>query len=322
MPENIPRDARIYVAGHRGLVGSAIVRALERRGFTTIITRTRQELDLRNRGAVWQFFDSERPEYVYVAAARVGGILANWNHPVEFLEDNLYIATNLISAAHTFGVKKLLFLGSSCIYPRLAPQPMKEEYLMTGPLESTNAPYAVAKLAGIELVKAYRREYGAHFISALPTNLYGPGDNFDLATSHVVAALVRKMHEAKMGGVSCVTVWGTGRPRREFLYVDDLADACLFLMERYDEDIPINVGTGEDISIRGLAALIKEIVGFDGSIEFDPSKPEGVPRKLLDVSRIRDLGWTPRVDLRHGLTLTYEWFITEGLSQASSMREK
>ncbi|MGE5481388.1 MAG: GDP-L-fucose synthase family protein [Bacteroidota bacterium] len=308
----MPKDARIYVAGHGGLVGSAIVRALQRQGFTTIITRTRQELDLRDPRAVRAFFDRERPEYVYVAAARVGGILANWNYPVEFLQDNLYIATNVISAAHASRVKKLLFLGSSCIYPRLAPQPMKEEYLFTGSLEPTNAPYAMAKLAGIELVRAYRREYGAHFISALPTNLYGPGDNFDLETSHVLAALIRKMHEAKVRGNNAVTVWGSGSPRREFLHVDDLADACVLLMESYDHDMPINVGTGEDLSIKDLAELVARVVGFTGRIEYDASRPDGMPRKLLDVTRLDALGWRPRIKLSQGIKATYDWFTSIG----------
>lgn len=312
MSKPVPLGARIYVAGHRGLVGSAIVRALHRRGFRNIITRTRQELDLRNREAVWQFFRDERPEYVYVAAATVGGIWANWTQPVSFLQDNLYIALNVISAAHTFGVKKLLFLGSSCIYPRSSPQPMKEEYLFTGALEPTNAAYAMAKLAGIELVKAYRREYGAHFICALPTNLYGPGDNFDLDTSHVLPALIRKMHEAKVSGSPIVTVWGSGTPRREFLYVDDLAEACLLLMERYDDDVPINVGTGEDLSIKELAEMVANVVGFSGTIEYDSSRPDGVPRKLLDVQRIRQLGWSPQVTLREGIWLTYQWFTSTG----------
>jgi GDP-L-fucose synthase len=309
MSESIPLDARIYVAGHRGLVGSAIVRALRQRGFTTIITRTREELDLRNRAAVWRFFEQAHAEYVYVAAARVGGILANWTYPVQFLQDNLYMAANLISAAHTFGVKKLLFLGSSCIYPRHAPQPMKEEYLLAGPLEPTNQPYALAKLAGIELVKSYRRQYGSRFISALPTNLYGAWDNFDLDTSHVVPALLRKMHEAKVSGKRSVVLWGTGTPRREFLHVDDLAEACLFLMERYDSDLLINIGVGDDISIRELAQLVTDVVGFTGAVEFDPSKPDGMPRKLLDVSRVKDLGWAPRIGLRVGLASTYEWLL-------------
>ena len=305
----VPLEAKIYVAGHRGLVGSAIMRALQRRGYRNIIVRSRSELDLRDRQAVWDFFESERPEYVYLAAAKVGGIWANMTYPVEFLQDNLYIELNVISAAYAFGVKKLLFLGSSCIYPRLAPQPIKEEYLLTGALEPTNQPYAIAKIAGIELVNAYRRQYGVPFISAMPTNLYGPGDNFDLETSHVLPALLRKMHEAKLRGEPTVTVWGTGTPRREFLHVDDLAEACLFLMDRYDDSVPINIGTGEDISIRELAELIRDIVGFGGEIVFDPTKPDGMPRKLLDVSRITDLGWKPKISLREGIEMTYRWYV-------------
>lgn len=309
MANPIPLDARIYVAGHRGLVGSAILRALQQRGFTTILTRTREELDLRDRTSVWKFFARERPEFVYLTAARVGGIWANWTYPVEFLQDNLYIAANVICASYSFGVKKLLFLGSSCIYPRHAPQPMKEEYLLTGPLEPTNQPYAIAKIAGIELVTAYQREYGASFISVMPTNVYGPGDRFHLETSHVVPALIRKMHEAKVRGEPGVTVWGTGKPRREFLYVDDLAEACLFLMEQYDDPQTINVGTGEDISIGELAEFIRDIVGFEGEILFDPSRPDGTPRKLLDVSRITALGWRPKVNLREGIERTYRWYV-------------
>ncbi|MCL6557369.1 MAG: GDP-L-fucose synthase [Firmicutes bacterium] len=305
----MPLETKIYVAGHQGLVGSAIMRALQHRGYRNIIVRSRSELDLRDRQAVLDFFRTERPEYVYLAAARVGGIWANMTYPVEFLQDNLYIELNVISAAHAFEVKKLLFLGSSCIYPRLAPQPIKEEYLLTGALEPTNQPYAIAKIAGIELVNAYRRQYGVPFISAMPTNLYGPGDNFDLETSHVLPALLRKMHEAKLRGEPTVTVWGTGTPKREFLHVDDLAEACLFLMERYDDSVPINIGTGEDISIRELAELIRDIVGFGGEIVFDPTKPDGMPRKLLDVTRITELGWKPRISLREGIELTYRWYM-------------
>lgn len=313
----IPPAAKIYVAGHRGLVGSAIVRALGRHGFTNLVTRSRSELDLRDREAVLGFFEAERPEYVYLAAAKVGGILANATYPVEFLQDNLYIELNVISAAHAFGVKKLLFLGSSCIYPKLAPQPIREEYLLTGPLEPTNEPYAIAKIAGIELVQAYRRQYGAPFISAMPTNLYGPGDNFDLETSHVLPALIRKMHEAKVRGDSAVTLWGTGTPRREFLHVDDLAEACLFLMEHYDQAVPINVGTGEDLTIRELAEMIREVVGFRGEIRFDPSRPDGTPRKLLDVSRLKALGWKPTISLRDGIEMTYRWYLSHGASEAT-----
>lgn len=317
---SIPRGSKVYVAGHRGLVGSAIVRALQRHGFTNILTRTRAELDLRDREAVWQFFETERPEYVYLAAAKVGGILANARYPVDFLEDNLYIQTNVISAAHAFGVKKLLFLGSSCIYPKFAPQPLIEEYLLTGPLEPTNEPYAIAKIAGIELVQAYRRQYGAHFISAMPTNLYGPGDNFDLETSHVLPALIRKIHEAKVRGEASVTVWGTGTPRREFLHVDDLAEACLFLMEHYDDAVPINVGTGEDLTIRELAEIVRDVVGFQGEIVFDPSKPDGTPRKLLDVSRITSLGWKPTIPLRQGIEMTYRWYLSHVATETAGSK--
>lgn len=307
---SVPTTTKVYVAGHRGLVGSAILRALGRHGFRNIVTRSRSELDLRDRDAVWRFFEAERPEHVYLAAAKVGGIQANASYPVDFLEDNLYIELNVISAAHAFGVKKLLFLGSSCIYPRLAPQPIREEYLLTGPLEPTNQPYAIAKIAGIELVQAYRRQYGAPFISAMPTNLYGPGDNFDLETGHVLPALIRKMHEAKVRGQETVTVWGTGTPRREFLHVDDLAEACLFLMERYDDEVPINVGTGEDLSIGELAGLIRDIVGFRGQIVFDASKPDGTPRKLLHVTRIVALGWKAHIPLREGIEMTYRWYLS------------
>nr|WP_269433334.1 GDP-L-fucose synthase [Limnochorda pilosa] len=305
----VPLDARIFVAGHRGLVGSAIVRALERQGYRNVLTRTRAELDLRSEPDVDDFFSSERPEYVYLAAAKVGGIWANNTYPVDFIQENLEIELNVIRAAHEHGVKKLLFLGSSCIYPRLAPQPIKEEYLLTGPLEPTNQPYAIAKIAGIELVNSYRRQYGAHFISAMPTNLYGPGDNFDLETSHVLAALLRKTHEAKVNGSPTVQVWGTGNPRREFLHVDDLAEASLFLLDHYDDAVPINVGIGEDISIRELAELIKNVVGYQGDLVFDPRKPDGMPRKLLDVNRIRALGWSARIPLRTGIEQTYEWFV-------------
>lgn len=306
---SISRTAKVYVAGHRGLVGSAIVRALGRRGFSSIVTRSRSELDLRDREAVSRFFEAERPEYVYLAAAKVGGIQANASYPVDFLEDNLYIELNVISAAYAFGVKKLLFLGSSCIYPRLAPQPIREEYLLTGPLEPTNQPYAIAKIAGFELVQAYRRQYRAPFISTMPTNLYGPGDNFDLETSHVLPALIRKMHEAKVRGEQTVAVWGTGNPRRESLHVDDLAEACVFLVDRYNDDVPINIGTGEDLTIGELAEMIRQIVGFPGHIVFDPSKPDGTPRKLLDVSRIRALGWRARIALRDGIAETYRWYL-------------
>ena len=280
------RGSCIYVAGHRGLVGSAIVRRLRAEGFTCIITRTRQELDLTDQAAVDRFFAQERPEYVFLAAARVGGILANSTYPADFIRDNLLIQTHVIDAAYRHGVKKLLFFGSSCIYPKHAPQPMKEEYLLTGPLETTNEAYAVAKIAGLKMVQYYRRQYGLNGICLMPTNLYGPGDNFDLNYSHVIPALIRKFHEAKERGDPEVVVWGTGRPRREFLHVDDLADAAVFLMRHYDGEMWINVGTGEDLTVAELAELIRDVVGFRGRISFDPSKPDGTPRKLLDVSHL------------------------------------
>lgn len=304
----LPKDARIYVAGHRGLVGSAIVRRLEQDGFTNIITRRSQELDLRDQAAVNEFFQTEKPEYVFLAAAKVGGILANSTYPAQFLYDNLMIATNVINAAHQNGVKKLLNLGSSCIYPRLAPQPLKEEYLLTGPLEETNRAYAVAKIAAIELCDHYRTQYGADFISGMPTNLYGPGDNFDLKNSHVLPALMRKMIEAKEGNAPTVEIWGSGTPLREFLYVDDLADACLFLMQNVSEPGPINIGTGTDLSIRDLADLIAQVVGYKGELAFDATKPDGTPRKLMDVSRLAELGWTARTDLKTGIEKTLVWY--------------
>jgi len=300
-------DATVYVAGHTGLVGAAIVRRLEREGFTRIITRLRTELDLRAAATVEEFFASVRPQYVFLAAARVGGIHANDTRPAEFIRDNLQIQTNTIDAAARHGVEKLLFLGSSCIYPRLAPQPIREEYLLSGALEPTNEWYAVAKIAGLKMCQAYRRQYGFNAIAAMPTNLYGPGDNFDLQSSHVLPALLRKCHEAKLAGTS-VQVWGTGRPRREFLHVDDLADALLFLMRHYEAEAPINVGWGEDISIAELTRLIARIVGFEGEIRFDTSRPDGTPQKLLDVSRLKTLGWSPRITLEAGISATYEWF--------------
>ncbi len=301
-------DARVYVAGHLGLVGSAIARRLKALGFQDLLVRTRQELDLTDGRVVRAFFETERPEYVFLAAAKVGGILANDTYPAEFIRDNLAIELNVIDAAHRAGVAKLLFLGSSCIYPRLAPQPIKEEYLLTGPLEPTNEAYAVAKIAGVKLCQAYRRQYGDRFISAMPTNVYGPGDNFDLETSHVLPALLRKFHEAKMADAPEVVIWGTGTARREFLHVDDLADACTFLLESYDGSEPINVGVGRDISIAELAELIADIVGFRGAISFDTTKPDGTPRKLLDVSKLAALGWEPEVSLRDGIEQTYRWF--------------
>jgi GDP-L-fucose synthase len=305
------RGSRIYVAGHRGLVGSAIVRRLQAEGFAEVITRGREEVDLTDQRAVEDFFARERPEYVFLAAARVGGILANSTYPADFIRANLLIQTHVIDAAYRYGVKKLLFLGSSCIYPKHAPQPMKEEYLLTGPLEPTNEAYAVAKIAGLKMVQYYRRQYGFNGISLMPTNLYGPGDRFDPEQSHVIPALLRRFHEAKERGFGEVVVWGTGTPRREFLYVDDLADAAVFLMGRYEEEMWINVGVGEDITIQELAEMVKEIVGFRGRIVYDPSKPDGTPRKLLDVSRLFALGWRPRVSLREGLERTYRWYLEQ-----------
>jgi GDP-L-fucose synthase len=300
--------ARIYVAGHRGLVGSAIARALESRGFPNLVLRTRQELDLRDARAVESFFASQKPQYVFLAAATVGGILANDTRPAEFIRDNLQIQTNVIECARQAGAGKLLFLGSSCTYPRLAPQPMKEEHLLGGPLEPTNEAYAIAKIAGIKMCQAYARQYGCRFISVMPTNLYGPGDNYDLESSHVVPALIRKFVEARRAGAPAVTVWGSGAPRREFLHVDDLAEACLFLMEKYDRPEIINIGTGTDIPIGELALVIQKIAGYRGEIRFDRSKPDGTPRKLLDVSRITALGWKARITLEEGLRRTVEDF--------------
>jgi GDP-L-fucose synthase len=302
------KSDKIFVAGHRGMVGSAIVRRLKAEGFSHLVTRDRSQLDLADESAVAKFFAEERPTIVLVAAAKVGGIKANNDFPVEFLLENLRIQNNIIRSAYEAGVRKLLFLGSSCIYPKFAPQPIPETALLSGPLEPTNEAYAIAKIAGIKLSQAYNREYGANFISAMPTNLYGPNDNFDLETSHVLAALIRKAHEAKVRRDKKLTVWGTGKPRREFLHVDDLASACLLLLEKYDSPEIINVGCGEDISIRELAELICEIVGFDGELAWDTSKPDGTPRKLLDVTKLRALGWKPAIPLRDGIARTYEWF--------------
>jgi GDP-L-fucose synthase len=302
------RDASIYVAGHRGLVGSAIVRQLQADGAQRLVLRTRQELDLTDQAAVEAFFASDKPEYVFLAAAKVGGILANDSYPAEFLRDNLAIQTNVIHSAWRHGVRKLCFLGSSCIYPKLAPQPLKEESLLTGPLEPTNEWYAIAKIAGIKMCQAYRRQYGFDAISLMPTNLYGPGDNFDLKTSHVLPALIRKFHEAKEQGDLEVVIWGTGTPRREFLHVDDLAAAAVFLMKNYSDEQFINVGSGEDLTIRELAEMVAQVVGYTGSIVTDPSKPDGTPRKLMDVSRLNKLGWSPRIPLRDGIERTYGEF--------------
>ena len=312
-----PSD-KIYVAGHRGLVGSAIVRLLRTRSFNHLITRVRSELDLRDQSAARSFFAQEKPDIVVLAAARVGGIKANSNAPVEFLIENVEVQNNAISAAYESGVRKLIFLGSSCIYPKLAPQPIPESALLTGPLEPTNEAYAIAKIAGIKLCQAFAQEYGANFISAMPTNLYGPGDNFDLETSHVLAALLRKAHEAKINRDRELVVWGTGEPRREFLHADDFASAVLFLLENYDSPEIINVGCGEDISIRCLAELICEIVGFEGDLRWDRSKPDGTPRKLLDVSKIGKLGWKATIPLRDGIVQTYDWFVEHGARQLAN----
>lgn len=302
------KTARIFVAGHRGLVGSAIVRLLHADGFENIIVRSSAELDLRNQAAVDSFFAAERPEFVFLAAARVGGIHANDSYPADFLRDNLQLQTNVIDSAYRHRVTKLLFLGSSCVYPKFAPQPMPESCLLTGPLESTNEWYAIAKIAGLKMCQAYRRQYGFDAISVMPTNLYGPGDNFDLESSHVLPALMRKAHEAKIARHSSIVVWGTGTPRREFLHVDDLATACLFLMQHYSSEDLVNVGWGQDVSIRELVTLVSEAVGFRGTFEFDSSKPDGTPRKLLDVSRLKALGWAPFIQLNEGLAATYRWF--------------
>ena len=335
------KKSRIYVAGHKGLVGSAILRKLKSKGYDSLITRSHRDLDLINQADVTAFFESERPEYIFLAAAKVGGIWANSTNPADFIYSNLMVQSNVIHAAYKTSVKKLLFLGSSCIYPRECPQPMKEEYLLSGKLEPTNEPYAMAKIAGIKMCQAYNRHYGTRFISVMPTNLYGPGDNFDLETSHALPALIRKFHEAKLRMAKpseantsasseavleqsapqakrslnshAVTIWGTGDPRREFLYVDDLADACLFLMKNYEEDEIINIGAGKDISIKELAGMIKEIVGYEGDMTFDTTKPDGMPRKLLDVSKMKKLGWEPKISLRDGINLTYDWCLENSI---------
>lgn len=303
------KNSKIYVAGHKGLVGSAIMRRLREGGHENIVFRDFKELDLRDFSAVKDFFEKERPEYVFLAAAKVGGILANDTYGGDFIYDNLAIEMNIIKAAQTNNVKKLLFLGSSCIYPRECPQPIKEEYLLTGPLEETNKPYAVAKIAGIITCQAFNRQYGTNFISVMPTNLYGPNDNFDLKSSHVLPALIRKFHEGKVNNSPEVVVWGTGNPRREFLYVDDLADALVYLMDNYDSSEIVNIGTGEDVSIKELAETVKEVVGYEGKIAFDTSKPDGTPRKWLDVSRLNNAGWKAKTKLRDGIESAYKWFI-------------
>jgi GDP-L-fucose synthase len=296
------KDSKIYIAGHRGLVGSALVRKLQAEGYTNLVTRTSKELDLRRQEQVERFFEEEKPDYVFLAAARVGGILANSTYPGQFIYDNLMIQTNVLECASLHRVKKLLFLGSSCIYPRDCPQPIKEEYLLTGPLEATNEAYAVAKIAGIKMCQAYRKQYGCNFIAVMPTNLYGPNDNYDLETSHVLPALIRKFHEAKVNNEPFVTLWGTGKPRREFLHVDDLADACLFLMNHYDGAEIVNIGTGEDLTISELADLVGRLVEYKGEIRWDSTKPDGTPRKVLDISVIHELGWKPSFSLESGIS--------------------
>jgi GDP-L-fucose synthase len=311
-------EARIYVAGHRGLVGSAICRRLASLGYRNVLTATRRELDLRDQSAVNAWFRDARPDYVFLVAGTVGGILANSTRPAEFIYDNLMIHATAVQAAYVHRVRKLLYLGSSCIYPRACPQPIKEEYLLTAPLEPTNEPYAIAKIAGVKLCQSYRKQYGCNFISAMPTNLYGPFDNFDLQSSHVLPALIRKFDEARRSGVRQVVVWGSGKARREFLHVDDLADACLHVMDHYEEDGPINVGTGEDVSIGELAGMIRDIVYPEADIVFDTSKPDGSPRKLLDVSRLSALGWRSSIALRAGIASTYEWYLSRERAPAAA----
>jgi GDP-L-fucose synthase len=315
-------NSKIYVAGHRGLVGSAIVRNLKQQGFTNIIGKTRDELDLLDQSKVNAFFDRERPEYVVLAAAKVGGIYANNTYPAEFIYENLVPQTNVIHASYVSGVKKLLFLGSSCIYPRLAPQPMREEYLLDGKLEPTNEPYAVAKIAGIKMCQAYNRQYGTKFVSVMPTNLYGPNDNFDLMNAHVLPALIRKFVEAKRENKPVVEIWGSGSPRREFLHVDDCADACVYVLQTYDESEIVNIGFGEDVSIKELALLVKEAVGYDGELRFDTSKPDGTPRKLLDISTLRSLGWQPKISLSSGLAMTVRWYVEHYVERPQELTGK
>lgn len=312
MPQ-VSKDARIFVAGHKGLVGSALTRTLRNEGFTNLQLASREQLDLRDQAAVNYWFRANRPEYVYLAAGTVGGILANSTRPAEFLYDNMMMHATVVHASHLYNVTKLLYLGSSCIYPREAAQPITEDQLLTGPLEPTNEAYALAKIAGIKLCSSYRAQYGSNFISAMPTNLYGENDNFDLTSSHVLPALIRKFDDAKAAGATEVEIWGTGNAMREFLHVDDLASACLFLMEHYDEAEHVNVGTGEDCSISELAALVREIVYPQAVLKFDPTKPDGTPRKVLDVSKLRALGWSPRIPLREGINSTYEWFLNARL---------
>ena len=310
MPPAVAKSDPIFVAGHRGMVGSAIVRRLEQGGYTNILTRSRSELDLTNSAAVSAFFSAQRPAYVYMAAAKVGGIQANNTYRAEFIHQNLMIEANVVDAAWRAGTPRMLMLGSSCIYPRDCPQPIREDYLLTGPLEQTNEPYALAKIAGVKLCESYNRQYGTHYVSAMPTNLYGPNDKYDLANSHVLPALIRKTHEAKLAGASELVVWGSGRPRREFLYVDDMASACVFLMETGVSEGLYNVGVGEDVTIEELARLVMDVVGFQGAVRLDASKPDGTPRKLLDVTRMTQLGWRARVGLREGITLAYADFLS------------
>lgn len=309
-------DQRVFVAGHRGMVGAAITRELHRRGYPNVLTRSREELDLENQNQVHRFFSTTPVDVVYLAAAKVGGILANQTHPVDFLYKNLMIQCNVIRAAYAAGVRKLLFLGSSCIYPREAPQPIREDALLTGPLEATNEPYAIAKIAGLKLCEAYQRQYGARFICAMPTNLYGPHDNYDLHSSHVLPALIRKFHEGREASQESVTIWGTGTPLREFLYVDDLAQACVMLMEHPDAEGIYNIGAGQDISIADLARLVARVVGYDGKIVYDTDKPDGTPRKLMDSARVQALGWRPEISLTHGITLAYGHFLRERTQHA------
>jgi GDP-L-fucose synthase len=311
MMESLAKDAKIYIAGHRGMVGSALVRALQAKGYTNILTRTRSELDLLDQPAVRDFLKAEQPEYIFVAAAKVGGIYANNTYGADFIYENLAVEANVINGAHRAGVNRLCFLGSSCIYPRDCPQPIKEEYLLTGPLEPTNEPYAIAKIAGVKMCESYNRQYGRHYVSVMPTNLYGANDSYDLNNSHVLPALVRKTHEAKLRGDGELTVWGSGKPMREFLFVDDLADACVFLMEAGVGEGLFNVGTGEDVTIRELAETVMSVVGFDGKIVFDASKPDGTPRKLLNVDRMRKLGWQAKTSLRDGIARAYADFLTK-----------
>lgn len=307
----IPRDSRVFVAGHRGLVGSAVLRRLEQAGFSNVLVATREQLDLRDQAAVNYWFRANRPQFVFLVAGTVGGIIANSTRPAEFIYDNMMIHATVVHASHLFGVQKLLYLGSSCIYPRLAHQPIAEEELLAGYLEPTNEPYAIAKIAGIKLCEAYRRQYGSNFISAMPTNLYGPNDNFDLTSSHVLPALMRKFHDAKLAGADSVEIWGTGNPMREFLHVDDLADACLHLMEHYDDEGHVNVGTGIDVTIRELAEMVRESVYPAAQLRFDASKPDGTPRKLLNVTKLRNTGWAPSIGLRQGVESTYDWFLAQ-----------